>query len=144
MTGRLLSERWGKVHFWLTFIGFNLTFFIQHALGVMGMPRRVFTYPDLPWWGLFNLISTVGAFVLGLSVLVFLWNVWTSLRHGQPAGADPWDAWTLEWATSSPPPVRNFDQLPPIRGRRPLWDLKHPENPDWRRGRKAQIEGEQA
>jgi cytochrome c oxidase subunit 1/cytochrome c oxidase subunit I+III len=144
MTGRLLSERWGKIHFWLTFIGFNLTFFIQHALGVMGMPRRVFTYPDLPWWGLFNGISTVGAFVLGLSVLVFLWNVWTSLRHGAPAGPDPWDAWTLEWATSSPPPVRNFDQLPPIRGRRPLWDLKHPENPDWQRGRTAKAEEEQA
>ncbi len=143
ITGRMLSERWGMIHFWLTFAGFNMTFMIQHFLGLMGMPRRVYTYPDLPWWGLFNLISTVGAFVLALSVLVFIWNIWTSLRHGAMAGPDPWDAWTLEWATSSPPPVRNFDQLPPIRGRRPLWDLKHPENPDWKRNRRAKPEQEE-
>jgi cytochrome c oxidase subunit 1/cytochrome c oxidase subunit I+III len=131
ITGRLLSEKWGRWHFWLTFIGFNLTFMIQHVLGLMGMPRRVFTYPDLPWWGLFNLISTVGAFLLAVSVLVFMWNIFISLRKGKMAGNDPWDAWTLEWATSSPPPVHNFKQLPLIRSRRPLWDYKHPENPDW-------------
>ena len=130
ISGRLLSERWGKVHFWLTVIGFNLTFFVQHILGLMGMPRRVFTYPDLPGWGWMNLLSTVGAFVLAASVLVLLWNIWITLRRGQPAGDNPWNAWTLEWATTSPPPEHNFDQVPPVNGRRPLWDLAHPENPD--------------
>lgn len=122
MTGRLLSERLGKWHFWLTFVGFNMTFMVQHFLGLMGMPRRVYTYPDLPGWGLLNLISTVGAFILAGSVLVLIANVWVSLRRGRPAGDNPWDAWTLEWATTSPPPVRNFDRLPPVRSRRPLYD----------------------
>jgi len=130
ISGRLLSERWGKLHFWLTVIGFNLTFFVQHILGLMGMPRRVFTYPNLPGWGWMNMLSTVGAFVLGLSVLVLLWNIWITLRRGEPAGDNPWNAWTLEWATTSPPPEHNFDQVPPVNGRRPLWDLAHPENPD--------------
>jgi heme/copper-type cytochrome/quinol oxidase subunit 3 len=133
VTGRMLSERWGKWHFWLTFIGFNLTFFVQHFLGLMGMPRRVFTYPNLPWWGLLNLASTVGAFILGASVLVLVWNFIVSLRHGAAAGDNPWNAWTLEWATTSPPPVDNFDRLPPIESRRPLWDVAHPENPDSKR-----------
>ncbi|MCZ7570063.1 MAG: cytochrome c oxidase subunit I [Ardenticatenaceae bacterium] len=133
MTGRLLSEWWGQAHFWLTLIGFNLTFFVQHILGLIGMPRRVYTYPDLPYWGGLNAISTIGAFVLGFSVLVFIWNVIVSLSFGKPAGDNPWDAWTLEWATTSPPPVHNFDQVPPIRSRRPLWDLAHPENADWKR-----------
>jgi cytochrome c oxidase subunit I len=132
ITGRLLSESWGKLHFWLTFIGFNLTFFVQHVLGLEGMTRRVYTYPNLPGWGTMNLISTIGAFVLAASVLVFLWNVFISLRSGKLAGDNPWNAWTLEWATTSPPPVHNFDQVPPVRGRRPLWDLAHPENPDWK------------
>jgi len=134
MTGRLLSEKWGRWNFWLTFIGFNLTFFIQHILGLAGMPRRVYTYPDLPWWGAMNMISTIGALVLGISVLVFLANWMLSLRHGQIAGDNPWDAWTLEWATTSPPPVDNFEWVPPVRSRRPLWDLAHPEDPDWRHG----------
>jgi cytochrome c oxidase subunit I len=132
-TGQLLSERWGKWHFWLTFIGFNLTFFVQHILGLIGMPRRVWTYPDRPWWGTLNLVSTLGAIILTVSVLVFTWNFIVSLRHGEPAGDNPWRAYTLEWATSSPPPPHNFDRLPPIRSRRPLWDVMHPENPDWRR-----------
>jgi len=135
MTGRLLSEKWGKWHFWLTLIGFNLTFFVQHILGIIGMARRAYTYPDLPGWGTMNMISTVGAFVMGLSVLVFIWNIIVSLRRGQPAGDNPWQAWTLEWATTSPPPVHNFDRLPPVRSRRPLWDLAHPENPDWKHGK---------
>jgi heme/copper-type cytochrome/quinol oxidase subunit 3 len=130
MTGRLLDERWGVANFWLTFIGFNLTFFDQHLLGLMGMPRRVFTYPDLPYWGALNLVSTIGACVLGISVLVLVWNIWTSLHHGVLAGDNPWSAWTLEWATTSPPPEHNFEALPPVRGRRPLWDLAHPDRAD--------------
>jgi cytochrome c oxidase subunit 1/cytochrome c oxidase subunit I+III len=132
MTGRMLSERWGKLHFWLFFAGFHLTFLVQHLLGFMGMPRRVYTYPDLPGWGLLNLISTAGAFLTALAVLVFLWNVIISLRSGEKAGDNPWVAWTLEWATTSPPPPHNFDALPPVRSRRPLWDLAHPEEADWK------------
>src|SRR5918911_1691996 len=130
MTGRLLSERWGQAHFWLTVVGFNLTFFVQHFLGFMGMPRRVFTYPDLPGWGALNLASTIGAGFLGVSVLALLWNIVVSRRRGALAGDNPWQAWTLEWATTSPPPPHNFDRLPPIRGRRPLWDMAHPDQAD--------------
>ncbi len=133
ITGRLLSEAWGKVVFWLTFIGFNTTFFVQHILGLIGMPRRVYTYPDLPGWGLWNLISTIGSFILALGLLIFILDLWYSAQHGKPAGNNPWNAWTLEWATSSPPPPENFHHLPPVSGRRPLWDLAHPEDPDWKR-----------
>ena len=134
MTGRLLDERLGKWHFWTTLIGFNMTFFPMHILGLIGMPRRVYTYPNLPGWGEINLFETLGTFLLTISVLIFLWNLWHSLRNGEVAGDDPWDAWTLEWATTSPPPPHNFDHVPPVRSRRPLWDLKHPEDPDWRHG----------
>ncbi|HZU29286.1 MAG TPA: cytochrome c oxidase subunit I [Bryobacteraceae bacterium] len=126
MSGRMLSERIGRVHFVLMFIGFHMTFFIQHILGLDGMPRRVWTYPNYPGWGVMNMISTIGAFVLGFSVLVLLWNIFVSLRSGQMAGANPWEAWTLEWAAPSPPPEHNFDLVPPVHGRRPLWDLAHP------------------
>jgi len=131
ISGRMLSERWGKLSFWLVFIGFNLTFMIQHLLGLMGMPRRVFTYPDLPGWAVCNMISTIGAFVMGLGILVFLYNVITSLLYGEPAGDNPWNAWTLEWATTSPPPEENFKLVPPVRSRRPLWDLANPERADY-------------
>jgi cytochrome c oxidase subunit I len=130
ITGRMLDERWGKVNFWLTFIGFNLTFMIQHVLGMLGMPRRVFTYPALPGWEAMNMISTIGAFVLAFAVLVLMINIAISLRSGKIAGNNPWDAWTLEWATTSPPPPENFSRVPPIRGRRPLWDLAHPDRTD--------------
>ncbi len=130
ITGRMLDERWGKVNFWLTFIGFNLTFMIQHVLGMLGMPRRVFTYPPLPGWEAMNMISTIGAFVLAIAVLVLMINIVTSLRSGKIAGDNPWGAWTLEWATTSPPPPENFTRVPPIRGRRPLWDLAHPDRTD--------------
>ncbi len=125
MTGRLLSERLGKWHFWAMVVGFNLTFFVQHVLGILGMPRRIFTYPDLPYWASLNLISTLGAGIMGIASLVFIVNLAVSLRRGKVAGDNPWEAWTLEWATTSPPPHDNFDQVPPIRGRRPLWDLAH-------------------
>jgi heme/copper-type cytochrome/quinol oxidase subunit 1 len=130
MTGRLLSERLGTWHFWLTVIGFNAAFFVQHMLGIAGMPRRVWTYPALPHWQSLNMISTVGAFVLGISTLFLFWNFMWSRKHGMCAGENPWEAWTLEWATSSPPPVYNFAQIPPVHGPRPLWDLKHPDQRD--------------
>jgi heme/copper-type cytochrome/quinol oxidase subunit 1 len=130
MSGRMIPEFLGEAHFWLTLVGFNMTFFGQHFLGLMGMPRRVFTYPNLPYWGTLNMVSTIGAFVLLLSVLLFLANLTVAVVAGAPAGNDPWDAWTLEWATTSPPPEFNFDTVPPVRSRRPLWDLKHPDDPD--------------
>ena len=130
MTGRLLSEGLGTWHFWLTVIGFNAAFFVQHMLGIAGMPRRVWTYPALPHWQILNMISTVGAFVLGVSTLFLFWNFIWSRKHGICAGENPWEAWTLEWATPSPPPVYNFAQIPPVYGPRPLWDLKHPDQQD--------------
>ena len=108
----------GTWHFWLMVVGFNLTFFVQHFLGILGMPRRVFTYPDLPCWGALNMISTVGAFVMGVAVArLRRQHRAVSLRRGKVAGDNPWDAWTLEWATTSPPPHDNFDEVPPVRGR---------------------------
>jgi cytochrome c oxidase subunit 1/cytochrome c oxidase subunit I+III len=135
MTGRMLDERLGMVTFWLMVLGFNLTFSVQHFLGLMGMPRRTYTYGDHPGWYALNAISTVGAFLMGLGVLVLVWNIVRSLRSGLRAGDNPWDAFTLEWATTSPPPQENFLQLPPIRGRRPVWDMDHPELADWKTNR---------
>jgi cytochrome c oxidase subunit 1/cytochrome c oxidase subunit I+III len=125
MTGRRLSESIGKANFWLMVVGFNLTFFVQHFLGILGMPRRVYTYPDLPYWGALNMTSTVGAVLMGIASLLLVVNVLVSLKRGEPAGDNPWDGWSLEWATTSPPPHDNFDLVPPVRGRRPLWDLAH-------------------
>ncbi len=128
ITGRFLSVRLGKVHFWMTLIGFHLTFAIQHVLGLRGMPRRVPDYVDAYGFDWMNLLSSVGAAVLGASTLPFLWNVWRSWKHGELAGDDPWGGHTLEWATSSPPPAENFTgPLPPIRSDRPVWDQHHPD-----------------
>jgi cytochrome c oxidase subunit 1 len=127
ITGRLLDERLGKVHFAMTFVGFHLTFFVQHVLGLQGMPRRVADYLEEDGFTGLNQISTAGAFLLGASTLPFLWNVLRSLRRPATAGDNPWDAHTLEWATTSPPPPENFvGTLPPIRSQRPVWDLNHP------------------
>jgi cytochrome c oxidase subunit 1/cytochrome c oxidase subunit I+III len=145
MSGRMLSESLGKWTFWLMVIGFNLTFITQHFLGLAGMARRIFTYPDLPGWGWMNLISTVGAFFMAAASLLFVWNLIVSLLNGRRASDNPWNAWTLEWATSSPPPHENFRALPPIRSRRPLWDIANPERPDpvvGSRGRVDQIKPE--
>jgi heme/copper-type cytochrome/quinol oxidase subunit 1 len=141
VTGRMLSERLGRWHFWLYFAGVNMTFFIQHFLGLMGMPRRVATYDNLPNWDWMNLVSSIGAWITIASGFIFVWNFIASLRRGRPAGNNPWSAWTLEWATTSPPPTQNFEQVPPVRSRRPLWDLNHPEDPDWKRERPAGTGG---
>jgi len=127
ITGRMLDERLGKLHFWLTFIAMNITFFPMHILGTEGMPRRYYTYEAGMGWDLWNMVQTIGAFGLGLSFLVFMWNFLASLRSGQVAPADPWDAATLEWATASPPPAYNFAQTPVVHSRRPLWDTKYPD-----------------
>ncbi len=132
MTGKLLNERLGQVHFWLMLIGVNLTFFPMHILGLLGMPRRIYTYPDNLGWNDLNLLATIGAFTIAAAVLVFLWNFVITLRSGQPAGTDPWDAFTLEWDTDSPPKPYNFPVLPIVRSRRPFYDKKNPETADWK------------
>jgi cytochrome c oxidase subunit 1 len=121
-TGHLLDEGLGKIQFWLLFIGFNVTFFPQHQLGLDGMPRRIADYlPETGWTDL-NLLSTAGSLLIAVAVLIFVWNFVTSLRLGPPAGDDPWGGHTLEWATSSPPPHHNFHRLPPIHSDRPVLD----------------------
>ena len=124
MTGKFLDEKMGRWFFWLFVIGFNGTFLVQHVLGMIGMPRRVFTYPDLPWYGTLNMISTISAFIMGLSVLFLGYIIVKSRKSGKRAGDNPWDASTLEWAASSPPSLKNFDEVPVVNSRYPLWDLK--------------------
>jgi cytochrome c oxidase subunit 1/cytochrome c oxidase subunit I+III len=130
MSGRMLSEKLGRWSFWLMVVGFNGTFLIQHFLGLAGMGRRIYTYPDLPGWGWMNMVSTISAFFMAAAAIVILWNIGSALLSGAPAGDNPWDAWTLEWATTSPPPLENFEALPPIHSRRPLWDDANPDRPD--------------
>ncbi len=122
MTGRMMSERLGKWNFWLTFIGFNVTFFPMHLSGLYGMPRRVYTYLPGLGWDTFNFISTIGAYLLGVGVLLFVLNAFNSLRHGDRAPDNPWGGGTLEWAASSPPQPYNFAALPVVHSRYPVWD----------------------
>jgi cytochrome c oxidase subunit I len=124
MTGRLLNETLGKVSFWVMFIGFNATFFVQHALGLSGMPRRVYTYEPGLGWSTYNLISTIGSLVLGLGIILTVINVARSLKVGKVAGPDPWKGNTLEWFVPSPPPVNNFDVIPRVRSVEPMRDIR--------------------
>jgi cytochrome c oxidase subunit I len=132
MTGRMLSETLGKWHFWLFVIGFHLTFDFMHIPGLLGMPRRIYTYEPGRGWEMWNQIVGIGAAFQAAAILIFVFNLVWSYRKGRIAGNDPWDAWTLEWSTPSPPPAYNFAVLPAVRSRRPLWDDKHPEDPDWK------------
>lgn len=130
MSGRMLSERMGKWHFWIFLIGFHLTFDFMHVPGLLGMPRRIYTYEADRGWMIWNLIVSSGAIFQAIGALLFVYNLVWSYFKGEIAGADPWDAWTLEWSTTSPPPSYNFAKIPSVESRRPLWDLKHPEDPD--------------
>jgi cytochrome c oxidase subunit I len=130
MTGRMLSEKLGTWHFWLFLIGFHLTFDLMHIPGILGMPRRVYTYEADRGWMIWNLLISSGAIIQAIGTLVFVYNLVWSYFKGPVAGPDPWDAWTLEWSTTSPPPDYNFAVIPSVGSRRPLWDLKHPEDPD--------------
>ena len=132
MSGWMLSETLGRVHFVLFLIGFHLTFDFMHIPGLLGMPRRIYTYEPGRGWDIWNLIVTAGVVFQGAAILVFVAGLAWAFFWRKPAGNDPWDAWTLEWATSSPPAAYNFATIPVVRSRRPLWDLKHPEDPDWK------------
>jgi cytochrome c oxidase subunit I len=129
MTGRMLDERLGRWNFWTMFIGFNLAFLPMHLTGLLGMPRRIYTYTDGMGWNTLNMITSVGSFVFAIGVLLLFINVWKSLKAGAPAGANPWDAPTLEWATSSPPPPYNFAVIPTVASRHPLWEGRLDDEP---------------
>ncbi|MDP6605480.1 MAG: cytochrome c oxidase subunit I [Dehalococcoidia bacterium] len=130
MTGRFLGEGLGQVHFWLMFIGINLTFFPMHFLGTAGMPRRIYTYDSGMGWDFWNMVATIGALVIGVSLLVFIANFFRAMGQKPTAPNNPWDAATLEWATTSPPPEHDFDLIPIVRGRDPLWfDRDHGHAP---------------
>ncbi len=130
MTGRMLSEKLGKWHFWLFVIGFHITFDLMHIPGILGMPRRVYTYEADRVWMIWNLLVSSGALIQAIATLLFVYNMVRSYFKGEIAGPDPWDAWTLEWSTTSPPPHYNFAHIPEVESRRPLWDIKHPEDAD--------------
>ena len=124
MFGRMLSEKIGKLHFWLMFIGFNVTFFPMHFLGLNGMPRRVYTYPAGLNFEFWNQVQTYGSLLLGVSFLVFIYNLWQAARRPADAPADPWKGATLEWLIPSPPQEFNFGEVPPVNSSMPAWDLR--------------------
>jgi cytochrome c oxidase subunit 1 len=124
ITGRMFSEALGKLSFWLMFVGFNVTFLVQHSAGLSGMPRRVYDYsPDLGV-SAYNMISTIGSFILGVGVVAVVANLLWSAKHGRRAGNDPWKGNTLEWFTQSPPPRNNFDVIPRVRSVEPMKDIR--------------------
>jgi cytochrome c oxidase subunit 1 len=130
MSGRMLDERLGTLQFWVFIVGTNLTFFPMHLLGLFGMPRRIYTYAASLGWDGLNLTSSIGAYLLAVGVLIFIANWFITVHKPADAPADPWDAFTLEWATTSPPPPEDFETIPPVRSARPVWDAKHPEKAD--------------
>jgi len=127
ITGRLLSEKTGNWHFWITFIGVNLTFMPMHWSGLYGMPRRIATYDAGQGWEIYNLLSSYGAYIQAIGVIIGFWNIWSSRKNGEVAGNDPWGAPSLEWSIPSPPPDYNFETIPTVTSRYPLWDMKSPE-----------------
>jgi cytochrome c oxidase subunit 1/cytochrome c oxidase subunit I+III len=131
ITGWQLDEKLGKWFFWLFVVGFNLTFFLQHFLGLMGMARRVYTYQDIPYYTILNLLSSAGAYLMGAAVMLLLYNIYKTQKTKIPASTDPWNAFTLEWYAASPPNEKNFEEVPVVGSRRPLWDLKNPHNRDY-------------
>jgi cytochrome c oxidase subunit 1 len=130
--GKMPDHKLGMWHFWLFTLGFNMTFLPMHVSGFLGMPRRIFTYEAGRGWEIWNQIATIGVLFQAIGVLIFVFNLIYSYIKGKKAGDDPWDAWSLEWATTSPPPDYNFEKVPSVRSRRPLWDIKHPNDPDWK------------
>ncbi len=140
-TGRMLHEGWGKLHFWLMLIGFNLTFAPMHILGLNGMPRRTYRYGEGLGWDFWNLMATVGSLIIGVSFLVFLYNILRSRKHGAIAGNDPWDGRTLEWTISSPPPVHNFDEVPVVQSLDDFWHKKYAEDEEGRLVEMAPVTG---
>ena len=131
ITGRMLNETLGKWFFWLFTVGFNLTFLLQHFLGLMGMPRRVYTYQDIPYYTILNLLSTAGAYLMGIAVIILIYNIFKTIKAAPMENKDPWNAFTLEWYAGSPPNEKNFIDVPVVTSRRPFWDLKNPENRDY-------------
>ncbi len=128
ITGRLLDEKLGKWHFWLMFVAMNLTFFPMHFSGMLGMPRRIYTYDSGQGWDLFNAMSTAGAMIFPIAMLFFIYNFFKSRRSGEIAGPNPWGAGTLEWTIPSPPPEYNFAKIPNVTSRYPLWEGKEADH----------------
>jgi cytochrome c oxidase subunit 1 len=124
MSGRMMNEKQGQISFWLMLIGFHTTFLVQHSIGLDGMPRRIPEYADVGNLALYNMISTIGSFILGVGIIVTAWNALRSLKNGAIAGPDPWKANTLEWFTQSPPPQNNFDAVPRVRSVEPMKDIR--------------------